>query len=1690
MTTYPGALDNDQTIIRIDDNLSELGTEAINQARDAIFSIESTLGVNPQGSMSSVASRLDESINANGTIKASALSSVGLLTGPLVDSQVASNAGIKESKLDLDYSTVDLNARLDGYGVLITSLQSLASTTDADLNLHIVGAATLSDGSTNARHISNQVDLGFTILDKDGVVRPATTVATAVQTINADLVAHETSIADEHVATAITVDNSAFTTIPDTATNVQEAIEALDAANELIIGQHQANLHTNGISRSARSYSTDGYSKNIIPVTPVTAFLGYAGSTIPDDNNATGDDVISFVPANNSTFVFDALFSQVRVGDNLRINYGNGISSIFKIESVRFTPGSDWVVRVNGINLCESDGYASARIDRTLFDDSKYGVFAVAAANNDLDSTIVSTAIIADPRGACALGIGFDPTQLDSNHYNLYLALYPNGNPADKTINLPAIDVTGNRGITPGNYTLQSVVLATNNALRASGYNYRFIAFEHEGEFGIMLSDSIGSPSFSIINGSISGSSLVAGIYSLNVIDDVTAGNGKYDALGFGALKSGIASPVYTASYASAAVAVSYPTVTIPTLKNRNATVNGISYDKFLEGFSGTYQAFDGYISAITNVPGSTVKVSYFINQDLRAYNLFEGKTILVQPETELAGNDYDYGRFIIDTVSFSAPCGSTAATTIQVLNGIHGTGSATGTTGAVGTNVKLYFNEGSVGFSALNMVDFIPGDFIRYSEVLIDDGGIAYTHERARVPVQAETASLIDTNRWRILEVSPKLKGFTSATEFKNQVQFVLSTYDNTTGEFTGFLRRSSGSTDYGPTIIGKKNVPFRVYDNSYTDYVELMYEEEVSNPGSAIMSTSATRYFTIDIFQDASYDGEVFRLAGVTHKTTEIVYIKDLREFGNVSEQNLTNSALRFIESGNRWLSANGVLQGFEYRDFVSSTRTLVFSGGMALVNGHISILNQQRVTIPASYETASSDTIEWAVCVNDKDTMEVIRLAPSKDQFFARITSSLVDWFQPCVTFDELVGNRRDLTPIAIVSAAANDVTIDTNDIIDVRRIITTQTEFLPLTLVAADSGYVGNFTTLPAITKYLEKSNGPGAVIVNGDIVQAGVWRIDVGAGKKVVIDGQGRGSITAGGITITSGAVEFRNITLETTSSSINVNSDGVKFIGCTLVNNRDVGSYSTPVFYPDGMIEIAFSISNLEIVDCTFSSTIQYRGSFICGFAANSVLQGITIRNCKFNDTLATTKAAIAFTATNQISILRNVFIENNVCNGEQGIYICGDGTFSYVNVINSHITGNKCGPIGYYTGTYSNQDLLEISGNTCTCIYGSDKDGEGIASVSSVTSTPGNVIISGNMCNAIAFINGKGSALDGSAIISRNIVKYDSFWTTPPNVVRTTAIHTAANTAASDMTVKIVGNIISGSYGGTYTNGIYTSTNTGGTGISIERNEVSDFSSYGIVVSKADVTGNSLDRRGTDVLQYIFTTGASYIKDNSFDGYTINAAGDYATIEQTAIPSVGYCNRNEVKTLSFGVGSGGTGESQYGVPGYFIHTQSSGGSLLAFISDTLPPGINVTGVNYGDHGMYTVQHDLTSPAESNLIVHCIPLVELLPINCRILSVTVTVTSSSKPSLTGLITVGCGTQGSYTSTIDRGTAQININSLSSYVPGTDISATVEVPPSFNYVNSRQNPYLYISYNIASTSASLITARQLELTYVC
>jgi len=161
-SNYPEQIDTDVELPRIDDNLTEIGADAINSIRDAIFAIENTVGVSPQGNAASLAARINVALDSNGNIKASALANANVITGPIDNNDVATGAAIAESKLDLDFSTQSLKNSVNSLSVDVAGLQSGIASVQSQFNLHINGLDHFHDGyqiKINAT-ASSQIGIG------------------------------------------------------------------------------------------------------------------------------------------------------------------------------------------------------------------------------------------------------------------------------------------------------------------------------------------------------------------------------------------------------------------------------------------------------------------------------------------------------------------------------------------------------------------------------------------------------------------------------------------------------------------------------------------------------------------------------------------------------------------------------------------------------------------------------------------------------------------------------------------------------------------------------------------------------------------------------------------------------------------------------------------------------------------------------------------------------------------------------------------------------------------------------------------------------------------------------------------------------------------------------------------------------------------------------------------------------------------------------------------------------------------------------------------------------------------------------------------------------------------------------------------------------------------------------------------
>ena len=1354
MINWPNSLDNDVTLPRVDDQITELGSAAIESLREATFAIEENLGLGLAGNTSDLATRLAISIDDDGNIKPSALTALAL--SPIVNAQIAPTAAIQESKLALDHSTADLyNSIITNNGYLQTTLGYISGT-GAKVEPHIDGSD--YNHFMSAIYVANN-SLNY-FKNRTSALRDNTNLYTLFNDFNKDLVSHEKAdstsfgVTDPtspsvgtippvnyaHVAAGIYLNTSNFSFVPQTANDLQQFAQFIDNSNIFLLGTRIQTLYANGISRTARSGalldSTLGQS--MVPLTPIMTYLLYGGSSAPFDDIDHGDDLVEFFPdpATITNSTFDAKFNLVRVGDILTTvydGYNISVASIIKEKKLVVSGlNKRYVVRIDSKNLM--DGYFHASINKPLFNIDKYGVLALAQAN--APTSVLPSLISGHPRGAQVLGLGFNADQVDPAHYNLYLQLYPTGNPADKVVNLSPIDITGNQGQTPGQYTLDSIVASTNTAFRTAGYNYRFIAYSYQGQFGIMLADPYNNTSFSIISGILASNgaydnSLSNTAYPNNVIG--VPGFDSKDALGFGPANANLGSPPYSISFANATVAQTPTKLFVPLTRN-NYYINGIERERFAVEIAQVLDGYgDGYwpatITAKTIVPGVRVEVTYQVNADLSSSGLQVGKTLVIQDS-----NVIDSGRFFIKGIQFNNCSLPNAYAQITVYDAIHSTGSTPFASSGIGTPVALYFNDDSIGFNIESSTDYMGAGvpFKRHFEIYVNDNGHTFSHERARMNISGSNAVInsvtlygaSELSHFGVYKVSSKLRGYSFSSVTKINLQ--ITSYSPTTGIFNGYLCQWDGSsvTNQGPITVGKKGCVTRFYDQTNIEYIEFIIDVSENVP---IIST--TKNIDIQLFPTLKLDEELMVLGTVqvNDATNKLSYLRDERQFGNVSEEQFTTSALNYISAPTKLLHANGIVQGFDLNSI--SGNNITFNGGMAVVNGKIVQLGTEVVGIPVVQETLLPygqnivlNTITWFVCINDKGEIEFVAstdfdpTASSSTYDLAGVDHTRIFYAQnpnsisPAAYqirgtyLSDLVINDKDLTPIAIVIATVGLISgtyVVTSTVShDARRYIYNGYGGLIDPFVFGTNASFRSFDALNAwldqllnFKSALYNANSVGQkVIVKGNTILT--TAVSLGYNSPVIFEGDG-GSFTISSIPTgfnLGSNITFRNVTFNNAYDPI-ANSDS-NYISSYLSNNASAFLLCN--------VDTTNGNRNIKIDNCTFTSALQNRYPFIvANFAASgAMLEDIEITNNKFNTTFAADDGysvisfmgpAVAPTSALGPRLI-NCKISNNYCNKNQLILISAplnlgsDKILDLIVGVNVQITGNTCGAINALT--------------------------------------------------------------------------------------------------------------------------------------------------------------------------------------------------------------------------------------------------------------------------------------------------------------------------------------------------------------------------------------------------------------------
>ena len=1101
MSDYPFNLDDDTDLPRVDDNITQIGGQAINALRSAVFNIEEAIGIGASGGLlqtislvqfllqpqpfdASGASFGEPFFFPNGYINPSFFVTLPALNN-IGNSQIADSAAIVESKLFLDYPTANLFSFIQQ--VNLASQQSLNFITNhgSKIEPHIQGV--------NFNHYMNAILVAPSSLNYftnyQGLFRNNSNLYNLFGDLNTDYIKHQVANNSlvtvtngqqtggtvpptnyAHVSAGIYLNTSNFSFVPQTATDVQSFAEFVDGSNLLLLGSRIQTLYQNGIPRTAVSTSllSSTQGQVVIPATPAFAYLLDGYESTPIDNINNGDDMVVFEPASDDGYAFDALFAGIRIGDILTVNYGLFSVASIITETKYLVPVSGpeiFAVRINSKNL--QNAAVTATVTRSLFNNNKFGVLALAQANYP-DNSILPTLTVGNPHAAEVLSVNFNATLIDGYHYNLYLSVYPNGNPLSGVINLPAIDISANHGRTPGAYTLDLIVQNINGQFRTPGYNNRFMAFNYQGELGIKMTDSINNISFSITDGYVGSN----GLYSQSLSNTLFPNNvidisNLIDPSGLGPQGAGFSGPQFSTTFSSP-LAAQIPTKIIAPLTHKTFYVNGSEQERFaVEPFQTLDGYGDGYWPATIvdrmNL-GSRVQVTYQVPLNLSTSTLQIGKTITVIPAAGSMSTFVDSGRYFISNIIFidcdscSPSNANIVLTNITVYDAIQSpTGITPYASAPIGTAVKLYFSADSVGFNAENISDptnLFP--FKRFMEVYVDDTGNTFSHERARVytggintqfvaafpnvnggyglvvgspnayqPLLGDSSQqLIFAN---IVDVSPQLRGFPYGIIDKINLQIVsydgVSTYD-------GYLCNFNSNTinNAGQLVTGKIGEVTRFYDQSNVEYIDLIFA--FNNIPTSMLAGS---YIDFQLFPTLRLDQDVMLLgtAQVNNQNNTLLYLTDARQFGNVSEVQLSTSAINFIQSGDQYLQQNGVIRGFNATLGVANNQ-ITMSGGLALVNGQLIEMNSDFVSIPIVQEFYSSSfyNINWLLCINSESEFitlpltdyDPVLMTPNVTNRIVTLSNvfNAMTYNVDSDYFTNVITNRKDLTPLYVVSS----------------------------------------------------------------------------------------------------------------------------------------------------------------------------------------------------------------------------------------------------------------------------------------------------------------------------------------------------------------------------------------------------------------------------------------------------------------------------------------------------------------------------------------------------------------------------------------------------------------------------------------------------------------------------------------------
>jgi|14BtaG_2_1085337.scaffolds.fasta_scaffold00001_54 hypothetical protein len=249
-SNYPNKLDTSIEIPAVRDNIIEIGSDVLNSLRSAIFQIERTLGINPQGAAgNSVAGRLEKALDGNGNILSEALDKAGLLSGPISNEDVSKAAAIAESKLRLNFPTKLLQDEISQLDLQLGLLESVIDELSALYATHVHPSATnrhKGKAIVVEEILSAPSDIGITTSKE-------VTAQEAFQQLYDSHINYSgtdiTSANRSHTSSQLYFDNENVSA-SISGDDVQEVIEEIVDLVEGQVDNHQNLYHANSVLRS------------------------------------------------------------------------------------------------------------------------------------------------------------------------------------------------------------------------------------------------------------------------------------------------------------------------------------------------------------------------------------------------------------------------------------------------------------------------------------------------------------------------------------------------------------------------------------------------------------------------------------------------------------------------------------------------------------------------------------------------------------------------------------------------------------------------------------------------------------------------------------------------------------------------------------------------------------------------------------------------------------------------------------------------------------------------------------------------------------------------------------------------------------------------------------------------------------------------------------------------------------------------------------------------------------------------------------------------------------------------------------------------------------------------------------------------------------------------------------------------